>query len=100
METANVEQLHYVFATSLQAFAADPTVANFGRYRVASVALDAVRETGGFTGDEVDEDAADAQQLSKNASPRTNVVEDSVRFLILIQLVIAAVTFAAYYLGR
>jgi hypothetical protein len=34
METANVEQPPDIFGASLRAFAANPTVANLGRYRV------------------------------------------------------------------
>jgi ribose 5-phosphate isomerase A len=43
-DSGNVGRLGCIFGASLNAFAADPTIANFGRYRVASVALDAVRE--------------------------------------------------------
>jgi len=100
MESANVGQLRDIFGASLQAFTANPTVENFGRYRVASLALDAVREPNGFRGDNVHEDAGDAEQVSKNASSRAIILKPFVLFLIPIPLVMAAVTFAAYYLGR
>ena len=44
MEGANLERLTRIFVRSVRAFAADPSVANFGRYRVVSFALDAARE--------------------------------------------------------
>jgi hypothetical protein len=93
MDATNIEQLRRIFAASLNTFAADPTVAHFGRYRVASLALDVAREFNGTAGGEGDEDVA------RGATPGA-FFRDFILFLIPIPLVMAAVTFAAYYLGR
>jgi hypothetical protein len=44
MDGTNLERLSRIFARSVRAFAAEPSVANFGRYRVVGFALDAARE--------------------------------------------------------